>query len=271
MPEFSIEPTPHTDAVAIISGKPVVSRRVFDAMLPELKSRAFTVAGVEGANVLQRIRDLIADLPQGRNWEDVRSDLINDLEPYLGEAGADRRSTLLLRTHGFQAFQSANYQTAQADDDTTHLQYLATEDENVRDSHLALNGIILPKDDLFWDSHMPPWEWGCRCRVRPINPDLLDMARDQDTNRAPDDKLVMEGPALERLRDGQLQRDGRTYNVTAPSEAGREGAFQWSPRTLRIPIGELRDRWDDETFRAFEQFARSTPIDGGRTLWDWLS
>lgn len=271
MPQFSIDPTPHQDAMDIIRGKPVVSRRVFDRVLPELRSRVFTVTGIEGANLLQRIRDLIADLPQGRTWNEVKGDLVEDLEPWLGEEGASRRATLLLRTHGFQAFQSANYQTAQADSDTTHLQYLATEDDRVRDSHLALNGLILPKDDPFWDTHMPPWEWGCRCRVRPINPDLLELARAQDQRRAPDNRMVVEGPALERLRQGQLQREGRTYNVTAPSEAGREDAFTWNPRNLRVPVKELRDRWDSETFEAFKAFARSTPVDGARTLWDWLN
>ncbi len=83
---------------------------------------------------------------------------------------------------------------------------LATEDTHVRDSHLALNGITLPKNDPFWDKHMPPWEWGCRCRIRPMNTDLVDEERDKDKDRPPEDRNVVEGPALDQLRNGTLLR-----------------------------------------------------------------
>lgn len=269
MPEFSIIPTPHEEAISLIRGKAVVTRTVFDGLLPELRGRAFTVTGIEDAATLQRIRDTIADLPQGSVWQEVKGNLVDELAPYLGD-GAERRAELLLRTHAFQAFQASNWRVAQEDEDTTHLQYLATEDDNVRDSHLALNGLILPKDDPFWAKHFPPWEWGCRCRVRPMNPDFVAEAKAEDANRSPDDKLVMEGPALQRLRDGQLQRDGRTYDVTPPSDTNRETGFAWHPDDLRLPIDELRQRYDPEVFRVFETAMQAAPFDANRSVLDWL-
>src|SRR5260221_653790 len=127
-------------------------------------------------------RARIAALPRGTVWDDAKADIATELDPWLGD-GAEQRAELLLRTHGFQAFQAANWRVAQEDDDTTHLQYLATEDDRVRATHLALNGVTLPKDDPFWQKHYPPWEWGCRCRVRPMNPDLVAEARAQDEKR----------------------------------------------------------------------------------------
>jgi SPP1 gp7 family putative phage head morphogenesis protein len=183
--DITFQPTPHEEAIATIASKPVVTKAVFDQLLPELRNRVFTVTGIEAANVLQSLRDQIATLPAGENWEDVRGGLVDDLAPYLGEEGAQQRATLLLRTHGFQAFQAANWRLAQEDDDTTHLQYLATEDDKVRDSHLALNGVILPKNDPFWNEHYPPWEWNCRCRVRSMNPDMVAEAKDADAHRPP--------------------------------------------------------------------------------------
>jgi SPP1 gp7 family putative phage head morphogenesis protein len=262
--------TPHEEAIALIRGKPVVTRKVFNQLLPELRGRAFTVAGVEGANALQRIRDTLAALPQGTNWETTKRDLVAELDPYLGD-GAERRAELLLRTHGFQAFQSANWEVAQADEDTTHLQYLATEDDHVRDSHLALNGLILPKDDPFWEDHLPPWEWGCRCRVRPMNPDLVAEARASDADQPPEQRNVMEGAALDQLRNGTLLRDGRRYDVTSPKN-GPDGdkAFQWHPDNLTLPIEELRRRYDPEVFATFETFAKGTTLPTGQTVWQWL-
>jgi SPP1 gp7 family putative phage head morphogenesis protein len=270
MPSIDFTPTPHREAMALIAGKPVVTRKVFDGLLPELRGRAFTVTGIEGANALQRIRDAIAALPQGSTWDEVKKDVVSELDPYLGD-GADQRAELLIRTHAFQAFQASNYQVAMADEDTTHLQYLATEDGHARDSHIALNGLILPKDDPFWETHMPPWDWGCRCRIRAMNPDLVEEARVEDESRAPENRLIPTPAVAEQLRNGTLMRDGQRYDVTPPSQSGRDNAYSWNPNDLKLPLADLRARYDAPTFAAFEQWAKSTVLAKSQTLWDWLA
>jgi SPP1 gp7 family putative phage head morphogenesis protein len=278
--DFSLEPTPHEEAAALIRGKRAVSRQVFDGLLPELRARVFTITGIESANVLERAREQIARLPEGATWEETKKGLLAEISPFFGsgeegEQAAERRAELLLRTHGFQAFQAANWRAIQEDEDTTHMQYLATEDGAVRESHLALNGLILPKNDPFWQKHFPPWNWGCRCRVRAMNPDLLDEARAEDEHRAPDAKLVMEGPAARKLREGVLVRDGQVFDVTPPSERRRENAYQWHPGDLHIPLAELRERYDAETWNTFEKFAKNTQLNRRdaetQSLWDWLN
>ncbi|GAB6080019.1 phage head morphogenesis protein [Hydrogenophilus hirschii] len=37
--------------------------------------------------------------------------------------------------------------------------------ENPRLQHLAWNGLTLPADHPFWQTHYPPNGWGCKCRV----------------------------------------------------------------------------------------------------------
>lgn len=270
---------PHKEAAAAIASKPVMARRVFDELLPELRGRAFTITGIEGANVLQRVRDSIAALPMGSpsgeaiTWDTQKRLIVEELDPYLGD-GAEARAELLLRIHGFQAFQSANWNLAQEDEDTTHLQYLATEDDRVRPTHLALNGLVLPKDDPFWQDHFPPWEWGCRCRTRAMNPDLVDAERAADEERNPEDRNVIEGPALKQLRDGTLLRNGQRYDVTAPADRadGGDSAYQWNPNNLKIPLEELKSRYDRDAWEAFEVFARGTALPEMKTsLWAWLS
>jgi SPP1 gp7 family putative phage head morphogenesis protein len=258
-------PTPHTEAAALIRDKPLVTRQVFDGLLPELRARTFLITGIESATVLQRVRDEIAALPEGKTWDDAKQSIADTLEPFLGDQ-SENRATLLLRTHGFQAFQASNWRVAQEDQDTTHLQYLATEDDAVRDSHLALNGIILPKDDPFWDDHFPPWEWNCRCRVRPMNPDMVDEAKAEDTKRNPDNKLVLEGPAAKKLNEGTLLRDGRAYNVSPPEKE----KYHFHPDDLRIPIADLKSRYDPETWDTFESWARNEQIEDDLTVWQWL-
>lgn len=260
--------SPHEEAAAIIAQKPILAKRVFDRLLPELRGRAFTITGIESANVMQAVRDEIAALPRGTTWTTAKANIVDALSPYLGDEGAEARATLLLRTHGFQAFQAANWRLAHEDDDTTHLQYLATEDDRVRDTHLALNGIVLPKDDPFWNEHYPPWEWNCRCRVRSMNPDLVEMAREDDKQRNPEDQLVMEGPMLRKLREGTIIRGTRTFDVLPPQ--GKD-AYRFDPRNLTIPLDELRQRYDAEVWAQFVRMAQGQVLSAGRTLWDFLT
>lgn len=111
--ETLFTPAPNREAVALIAGRTPVASQVFYRLLPELRARAFTVSGLEGANALQRLRDALAALPQGigpdgqsYTWDTQKKEITDELEPYLGEEGAKNHAQLLLRTNGFQAFSS---------------------------------------------------------------------------------------------------------------------------------------------------------------------
>lgn len=43
------------------------------------------------------------------------------------------------------------------------LKYQTAGDERVRGDHAALDNIVKPVDDGFWDSYFPPWDYNCRC------------------------------------------------------------------------------------------------------------
>lgn len=46
-----------------------------------------------------------------------------------------------------------------------YIRYISMHDNRVRPQHRAWDGVILPVDDPFWDSHYPPNGWRCRCRA----------------------------------------------------------------------------------------------------------
>ena len=280
MPLAAAFATPHEQAIALLQGKPAFVREAFDRLLPELKARAITVSGIESLKTIERVRDEIAALPAGEDWETAKGRIVDLLADDLGD-GAERRAELLLRTHGFQAYQAATWETGMADPDTTHWQYLATEDDHVRDSHLALNGIVLPKDDPFWEDHFPPWDWGCRCRVAPMNPDLVDLERAADESRPPEGRNVLEGAVARRLNDGQVtraipadvadptgpQKLAQSYDVSAPSG---KGAFRATPGNLKLDLPTLKARYDGPEWEAFAKWAKATKVAPGKTVWEWL-
>lgn len=50
----------------------------------------------------------------------------------------------------------------------THFMYVTKGDNKVRPKHQSFNGIILPKEHSFWDSHIPyetMFDFGCRCTL----------------------------------------------------------------------------------------------------------
>ncbi len=66
-------------------------------------------------------------------------------------------------------------------------------------------------------------------------------------------------------------RNGVTYNMTAPSEQGKPGAFQWHPGDLRLSTEDLKFRYDAQTWADFEAWAQMTRIGGlSITVWAWL-
>lgn len=50
-------------------------------------------------------------------------------------------------------------------DDLPFWVYHDVGDDRVRETHHALNGLILPANDQFWNDHFPPWDFNCRCSV----------------------------------------------------------------------------------------------------------
>ncbi|MEM9282090.1 MAG: hypothetical protein AAGA96_09705, partial [Verrucomicrobiota bacterium] len=114
MLNFLIEPVPFDEAAELIVGKPAVTREVFQTLLPELRARAFSMAGVYDLETVQTVRDLIADLPRGGDWNQIKRDILTTMEPFWGgpdAAGAERKAELLLRLHGFMAYGAMNART----------------------------------------------------------------------------------------------------------------------------------------------------------------
>jgi SPP1 gp7 family putative phage head morphogenesis protein len=46
-----------------------------------------------------------------------------------------------------------------------NLEWRTAGDSDVRAEHAALDGLTLPIDDAFWNSHTPPLGFGCRCEL----------------------------------------------------------------------------------------------------------
>lgn len=292
MSEWLLEPLPNEDAAAWLRSKGVLSREAFDQMLPELRARAFTITGIEDHDVLARVRDRIANLPEGADWDEVKQDIARDMTPWFVDADADpeeqarqmrrvnNRAELLLRIHGGQAYGRGKWLELTKNADVfPYWQYRDYGDSRVRETHHALNGLTLAHDDPFWADHFPPWEWLCRCMVVGITARDAEKIRAQDAEKNPDQRRILEGAALDQLRNGKLVRGpDEIYDVRSPRQRldpGDPGAYRWDPSESFMRLDEIVDRYDPETRKAFFAWAKSTRVtwhDGGeQTVWQWLS
>lgn len=262
---------PFEEAADFLKGKPAVTRRLFDQLLPELRARAFVITGVDRMDAVQAARDAIAEIPRGADWDTTKKALVAKLEPWLGE-GAEVRTEMLMRWHGYQAYAVANKRNLDANTDLfPYRQYQTAQDGRVRSSHAALNGIVLPADSKFWDRHTPPWEYGCRCDVRGITAEEADEIRAADAGKDEEKRRVLEGPTKEQLEQfGRLQKGiNEIYDVRTPSERGESGV-EWGSKDLTIPLDALEARYDPDLWAKWRTWAEATQIDNLGTVWEWL-
>lgn len=49
------------------------------------------------------------------------------------------------------------------------MEFLASLSVDKRPEHLAYVGTVLPIEHPWWDDHLPPIAWNCKCRVRPTD------------------------------------------------------------------------------------------------------
>ena len=277
------------EAVRMIRGKTAVGRRVFAGLLPELRGRAFMVAGIEDINLLERLRDRIGDLPDGGDWDEIKKEIAQDLTPFFvdPEAGgeemgkqiaeADRRAELLVRTHGFQAYAATRYREQMENRDIQPFwQYKAFGDGRVRDTHRALDGLVFPAGHPFWDDHYPPWEWGCRCIVIGLSPEAVEEIRKEDEGKAPDQQRVIEGEFLKAVEERKsLPRgpneviDLRSPVDKAADAQGKNMAYRWNPGELKLDLDQIKQRYSPSVWAEFESFAKATDVGDGRSVWEW--
>ena len=153
----------------------------------EEHATAFTVAKAMQIDVLSDIKSTVETaIKDGHSFEHFKKELKPTLmkkgwwgrktmtDPLTGEEidaqlGSDRRLKTIYDTNLRSAFQKAQYDHTMASDLHPYLMYRVGNSARHREQHLAWDGLILPKDDPFWDKHLPPNEYGCKCYTRAIS------------------------------------------------------------------------------------------------------
>jgi hypothetical protein len=265
---FLTEPVAHEEAARAIADKPALTRSMFDHLPTEMRGRALTITGVEDFDILQAVRDELAKLPAGADWQAVRKEVARKISPWFEPEAADARARLLLNHHGMAAYAAAHTRVLDEQVDVfPYRQYRSSRtSKEPRPAHQALDGLVLPADHPFWDKHTPPWEFGCKCmQPIPLTAEDADDYRKQDARRLPEERRVLEGAALAQIEAGTITRaQGKNVDIRTPKERG--ATYEWSAKDTRLPYEQIRQRWSEETAQDFEKWAAGIPLEGEPTL-----
>lgn len=269
-------PVPFTEAANLLRNKLPVTRAIFDAMLPELRAAAVVITGVEDLRAIERVRNIAAGIPEGEDWDAAKDRIIAELDPWLNDPdAAERRAELLLRSHAYAAYSTMNYRALQEQSDIfTWRKYQTAQDERVRGTHRALDGVIAPASSPFWRDHTPPWDFGCRCDVVGLTDDDVEELRKtgsqiRDEEGKPAIMIIEPGTAeLDALEQGNLFRDQTMHFVARDPEH-----YLYDPEAPLITVAMLKDmqaRVGPKAWAAFQAWARNAEVPGIGPVWNWM-
>lgn len=150
----------------------------------EEHNHAFTIAKMVNLDMLSDMQDsLAAAIAEGKPFRQWRSETEEMLsrrgwwgrktvtDPKTGEQveaqlGSSRRLKTIWDVNLKQAYQAGVWERGQKSTSHPYLMYRVGPSKEHRPEHLSWDGLVLLKDDEFWQSHYPPNGWGCKCYTR---------------------------------------------------------------------------------------------------------
>lgn len=165
------------DAARHFGRKVALPSDAFDRLTAEAKARAFRMAGVHKVRMVQRARDIVhKGIALGTPFPQIRRELLAVFDTEGIPRPALSRLRIMFQQNAQQAYHDARREALDDPDMAKAFpfrQYLTVGNgtagvRGVRPEHAALHGKVFRWDDPFWNSHTPPWDWGCRCFFRSL-------------------------------------------------------------------------------------------------------
>lgn len=219
------------EALAFFQGKGLLVTGSWQSIWQAEHAQAFTVANLARIDLLQEIHGaLLTALNEGQDYRTFAKGLV----PKLQAAGWWNQPTPEGKPLGPQRLQliyDANLRTSYAvakweriqriKKRNPFLRYSTMGDARVRPAHRTWEGITLPVDHPFWNTHYPPNGWRCRCTVTQYSQADLDAAGFQVT---PDSALPTGASSFTNRITGEVSTvplgidPGWAYNVGVASQ-----------------------------------------------------
>ncbi|EGJ49040.1 phage minor head protein [Desulfocurvibacter africanus] len=218
----------------------------------------FVVAKAMQLDVLTEIRaEVDRALAEGRTLQQFQKDLKPRLEslgwwgrkdmvdPLTGEErevqlGSPRRLRTIYRTNMRTARAAGQWERIErTKQGLPYLLYQLGPSREHRPEHVAWHGLLLPVDDPFWTTHLPPNGWGCKCRVRQVTKTEAERIK-RDGVQIPG---AQELDPETGLPTGRLVKRRMPVRTDSPTITRREWINKRTGEVQRVPVG-LDPGWD---------------------------
>jgi len=158
---------PFDEAIGFFRNKLSMPTAHWDDLWKMMHTKGFTIAGAMEEELLDDMRSSVDKaISEGITLADFRKDFDSIVENHgwIYNGGRNWRSKIIYDTNLRTAYMAGRYQQM-TDPDVVALrpywQYRHGGSANPRDEHLVWDGLTLPHDDPWWDTHYPPNGWGC--------------------------------------------------------------------------------------------------------------
>lgn len=188
-------PTPFQAQLEFFLNKLNLPTERWDDILKSAHDRAFIVAGAAQADLLQELRNAVAGAIRNgtglaafqRQFDDIVKR--HGWTGWTGEgsaAGRAWRTKVIYQTNMATSYAAGRWkQLTDPELLATRPYWKYVHSDSVlhpRPLHVSWDGLVLPHDHPFWQTHFPPNGWGCQCTVVAVS--AKEYAKAQEEGRA---------------------------------------------------------------------------------------
>lgn len=177
---WTVEPDPlqPEEALAWFRARLPLPDPEFRALREEARRRAFWVSGLAALDMVQEVMDALeAALREGTTFSDFQKALSERVKSAWGE-GSRHRLEAVFRTNLQLAYGAGRWKEAVSTRELRPYWGLSVVlDGRTSEVCRPLAGVVLPADDPFWRTHIPPLHYNCRTV-------LVTYAREEGERRA---------------------------------------------------------------------------------------
>ena len=164
-------PSALADAMDFFIAKGVITKSEFMALDAEIRKYAFTVAWTDSDRLLESLKDDLSEaLANGLTSDEFLEMTAGTFQRLGMNSRAEWHLNTVYRTNMQTALNEGRVEQIRKADPELFplLEFVAINDDRVRDSHRQLNGFRAPANDPVWQRITPPLGFNCRCTVRPV-------------------------------------------------------------------------------------------------------
>ena len=159
---------PFDKAIDYLRGKLNVDSESWRDIWEQEHEHAFMVAGATADDVLLDLRKAVDKaIADGETLEQFRKrfDAAVAEKGWAYTGGRNWRSKIIYETNLRQAYNAGREEQIEAAKARRpYALYRHGDSVSPRAQHKAWDGLVLPVDDPFWDTHTPQNGWGCKCK-----------------------------------------------------------------------------------------------------------